>query len=587
MKIVCESCSAKYSIADEKVAGRVFKIRCKKCGAAIVVRGDQVDGAGAGAGQPASQAVDYASDAIWHVVVDGDQQGPYSPSQLAEMLSAGTIGWDAYVWREGFDDWKPAQDVEELVSAIMGGSHHAQDAGAGAGADPFAATQHAAPAGGDGGMFGQAAVAQRASNDAGADLFAQTDTASPFGGGGADEEDDVVASAPSPRVSADQALTGARNENSVLFSLSNLQALATGPAGGSSSGSASTSASPKPGMASGEGSGLIDIRALASATGLTPGSSGPVTASKNDKVDDLLSIGGAGAVGLGSSLAAPVLIPEKKESSNKGVIIGAAVAVSVAVLTAAAVVAVVVLKDDDSAPVVAAAGTLPPGQTVVTPPTTPTTAAPEAAGTAAPPAQGEAAPPAQQGGGAAPAPDSTPSAAAGDEGARRAAPRDRERDRDRARSSSGGGGGGSSSSAGGGGGGGGGGSRSSGSTDIDSLLESALGGGGGGGGRGGGSRSSGGGGGGGGASGPATPSRSDVLAAMNSVAGAVSACSNGVRGTAPVRITFAGSTGRVTNAEVQGNLPPQVRSCIARAVRSARVPQFTQTSFSVNYPFRL
>ena len=23
------------------------------------------------------------------------------------------------VWREGFDDWKPAQDIEELVQAIM------------------------------------------------------------------------------------------------------------------------------------------------------------------------------------------------------------------------------------------------------------------------------------------------------------------------------------------------------------------------------------------------------------------------------------------------------------------------------------
>ncbi|MBW2212228.1 MAG: zinc-ribbon domain-containing protein, partial [Deltaproteobacteria bacterium] len=29
MKIVCDSCGAKYSIADEKVAGKIFKIRCK------------------------------------------------------------------------------------------------------------------------------------------------------------------------------------------------------------------------------------------------------------------------------------------------------------------------------------------------------------------------------------------------------------------------------------------------------------------------------------------------------------------------------------------------------------------------------
>ena len=42
MKIVCGSCQAKYSIADEKVAGKVFKIRCKRCSEVIVVRGDQV-----------------------------------------------------------------------------------------------------------------------------------------------------------------------------------------------------------------------------------------------------------------------------------------------------------------------------------------------------------------------------------------------------------------------------------------------------------------------------------------------------------------------------------------------------------------
>ena len=40
MKIVCDSCGAKYQIADEKVRGKVFKIRCKKCSNVIVVKGD-------------------------------------------------------------------------------------------------------------------------------------------------------------------------------------------------------------------------------------------------------------------------------------------------------------------------------------------------------------------------------------------------------------------------------------------------------------------------------------------------------------------------------------------------------------------
>jgi predicted Zn finger-like uncharacterized protein len=127
MKIVCDSCSAKYSIADEKVAGKSFKIRCKKCGAAIVVRGDQQGAADAGAG-----GYDYGGEAVWHAVVEGDQQGPFTPAQLGQMISEEKIGWDAYVWREGFDDWKPAQDIEELVQAIMnpGGAPAAE-------ADPF------------------------------------------------------------------------------------------------------------------------------------------------------------------------------------------------------------------------------------------------------------------------------------------------------------------------------------------------------------------------------------------------------------------------------------------------------------------
>src|SRR5688572_23941541 len=39
MKITCESCQAKYTIADEKVVGKTVKIKCKKCNHAMVVHG--------------------------------------------------------------------------------------------------------------------------------------------------------------------------------------------------------------------------------------------------------------------------------------------------------------------------------------------------------------------------------------------------------------------------------------------------------------------------------------------------------------------------------------------------------------------
>ncbi|MCB9592247.1 MAG: protein kinase [Sandaracinaceae bacterium] len=117
----------------------------------------------------------------------------------------------------------------------------------------------------------------------------------------------------------------------------------------------------------------------------------------------------------------------------------------------------------------------------------------------------------------------------------------------------------------------------SGGGDVDDLLNDALGSGGTG------ARPAG-----GASTGADTPSRNDVVSAMGSVAGAVSACGDGVHGLVPVRVVFSGIDGRVTSANVSGgNFSGPVRSCIAYAVRSARVPPFRQPSFSVNYPFRL
>src|SRR5437762_11875103 len=107
MKIVCDNCATKYSIADEKVRGKVFKIRCKKCSHIIVVRGGadgnveasrepaQAEGGafpgdegqtiaasggrgtpGAGVPAVASSAAPVSGDAVWHLVIDREQVGP-------------------------------------------------------------------------------------------------------------------------------------------------------------------------------------------------------------------------------------------------------------------------------------------------------------------------------------------------------------------------------------------------------------------------------------------------------------------------------------------------------------------------------
>ncbi|MEZ4288647.1 MAG: GYF domain-containing protein [Polyangiales bacterium] len=43
MKFSCEDCGAKYKVPDEKVAGRTLKMKCRKCGEMLIIRGDRFD----------------------------------------------------------------------------------------------------------------------------------------------------------------------------------------------------------------------------------------------------------------------------------------------------------------------------------------------------------------------------------------------------------------------------------------------------------------------------------------------------------------------------------------------------------------
>lgn len=569
MNISCDSCGKKYKVADEKVAGRTFKIRCRQCGAQIVVRGE----AGASSAPAAAQP---ASDAIWHVVVNGDQQGPYSAEQLTQMIGWQQIGWDTFVWREGFDDWKPAQDVAELVQAATAAAAPAGAATSSAGADPFDD--------GDGATMVRSSLS---------DIMPQSAAAAPnkaadFFGSVEPKAPDVVVSKASPRASvrapqassgvgaasaamagagqshntpSAQPMTGARNENSVLFSLANLQALATGSSGGPSAPLKSTPAPSRPGMAAGEGSGLIDIRALASATSASPSTG----LGGGKRVDDLLSIGSPSA-SLGVGLGSPVIMPDRGErSGNRSMMMMmAAFGFGILALGAVAIYFAFIRTPEapvaaNAVPVVVPAGAVPAPPSVASPP-----AAAGAPAAAVPPPPAAVVPP----------------------------PAANSESRSESRPSSGG----SRRSSGASSGGSsapatapatppstGGGSRSSGGGgDLGSLLDQALGGGGGGGrrpaaepaapARG----------------GPETPSSSDVRSALSGVQGAVSSCGNGQHGRATVNVTFAGTTGRVSSATVEGQFASTpIGSCIARAVRGARVSPFSRASFSVRYPYSI
>jgi hypothetical protein len=76
-----------------------------------------------------------------------------------------------------------------------------------------------------------------------------------------------------------------------------------------------------------------------------------------------------------------------------------------------------------------------------------------------------------------------------------------------------------------------------------------------------------------------------VIAAMKRVTPAVTECFGTTRGKATVHTSFRGKTGRVASARVSGQ-HGEVGSCIARAVRRAKVSPFAKDKLDIAYPFR-
>ncbi|MBI5494321.1 MAG: zinc-ribbon domain-containing protein [Deltaproteobacteria bacterium] len=170
MKFACETCSTKYVIPDERVAGRLLRVRCKRCRAVMEVlgpateqnraptkseklvptKGDDVAhpqrlfavadpfaafGSGNWSAPPAKRQVSHgglvvaerssgpvegmpvppAATAAWHVAIKGQARGPFTDEELHTLASGGKIHARSRVWRAGMDAWVRLEDVCELA----------------------------------------------------------------------------------------------------------------------------------------------------------------------------------------------------------------------------------------------------------------------------------------------------------------------------------------------------------------------------------------------------------------------------------------------------------------------------------------
>lgn len=175
VKFLCDSCKAKYQIADEKVAGKTVRMKCRKCGHQIEVRAAVTEtsvasalpratnaplapqaprrsgglatslsatkprapsagapGALAGAFQrnvqEASASVPPSADrpsnidlsvtSDWYVAINGVPVGPVRVSELRRKAAAGAITDDSLCWQEGLEEWRPIGSVPELAALV-------------------------------------------------------------------------------------------------------------------------------------------------------------------------------------------------------------------------------------------------------------------------------------------------------------------------------------------------------------------------------------------------------------------------------------------------------------------------------------
>ncbi len=52
---------------------------------------------------------------VWHVAINGQTQGPFSKARMGRMATDGELTRESYVWTQGQDGWKRAEDVTELA----------------------------------------------------------------------------------------------------------------------------------------------------------------------------------------------------------------------------------------------------------------------------------------------------------------------------------------------------------------------------------------------------------------------------------------------------------------------------------------
>lgn len=109
MRAVCDTCGARYRIPEEKLEGKILRIRCRKCENVFTVK----DSSGSDA-----VAARQASAGEWFFAIGGESFGPYTQEELLDRFESGRLGVETYIWKQGFSEWMPVTEHPTFAAGI-------------------------------------------------------------------------------------------------------------------------------------------------------------------------------------------------------------------------------------------------------------------------------------------------------------------------------------------------------------------------------------------------------------------------------------------------------------------------------------
>ena len=56
---------------------------------------------------------------LYYAAIDGKQAGPFSETEIARLINEKRIVKETLVWHQGLAQWKPAEDVPEIMRIMV------------------------------------------------------------------------------------------------------------------------------------------------------------------------------------------------------------------------------------------------------------------------------------------------------------------------------------------------------------------------------------------------------------------------------------------------------------------------------------